>query len=412
MTTATDTRPTLLVISQVYPPDPAAVGQHLADVAEEMVRRGWRVQVFTANRGYDDPSKRYANRETRAGVEIRRFGFSSFGKRSIAVRLIAQFLFVTQACFAALPFKGVSAILASTSPPFAGFFSALFARVRRLPLVWWVMDLNPDQMIATGRIGPRSLPARVFDAMNRYALRVSQSVIVLDRYMRDRIVSKEHVPAKIVVSPPWAAVEGNDPSRGAAFRQEHALHDHFVVMYSGNHALQHPLTTILDAAERLCGERGIKFVFVGGGAGKADVDRRIAAGAKNIYSLPYQPLEKLAGCLAAADLHVVSMGNDMVGIVHPCKIYGALASGRPVLYLGPRESHVADIIAKTNFGWHVSHGDVDSAVRSIREATGLPRERIAEIGQEARRLAEETFPRDKLIDAVCRQLEAAEKLSA
>jgi len=37
--------PSLLIICQVYPPDPAAVGQHVADVAEEMVRRGWSVRV-------------------------------------------------------------------------------------------------------------------------------------------------------------------------------------------------------------------------------------------------------------------------------------------------------------------------------------------------------------------------------
>ena len=52
----------LLVISQVFIPDPAAAGQYLADVAEEMVRRGWEVKVL-ANRGYDDPQIRFPKRE-------------------------------------------------------------------------------------------------------------------------------------------------------------------------------------------------------------------------------------------------------------------------------------------------------------------------------------------------------------
>jgi hypothetical protein len=73
---------TLLVITQVYPPDRAAVGQHLADVAEEMVRRGWRVIVYTADRGYDDPSQRYPRRETRGGVRVRRLRRGSGGCRS------------------------------------------------------------------------------------------------------------------------------------------------------------------------------------------------------------------------------------------------------------------------------------------------------------------------------------------
>ena len=63
--TAPPTRDTLLVVSQVYPPDPAAVGQHLADATEEMVRRGWRVVVYTARRGYDDPSVLYPSAEIR-----------------------------------------------------------------------------------------------------------------------------------------------------------------------------------------------------------------------------------------------------------------------------------------------------------------------------------------------------------
>jgi hypothetical protein len=37
------TRRRFLIIPQVYLPDPAAIGQHLADVAKELVRRGHRV---------------------------------------------------------------------------------------------------------------------------------------------------------------------------------------------------------------------------------------------------------------------------------------------------------------------------------------------------------------------------------
>ena len=43
----TERKPRLLVLSQVYPPDPASVGQHMGDAAEEMVRRGWDVKVLT-----------------------------------------------------------------------------------------------------------------------------------------------------------------------------------------------------------------------------------------------------------------------------------------------------------------------------------------------------------------------------
>src|SRR5688572_19549012 len=90
------TRRTFLIISQVYPPDPAAIGQHLEDVAKELVRRGNRVIVYTADHGYDDPSAAYEPRETRDGVEVRRVPLSSFGKSSIPVRLLGGGVFVAQ----------------------------------------------------------------------------------------------------------------------------------------------------------------------------------------------------------------------------------------------------------------------------------------------------------------------------
>ena len=45
---------TILVLSQVYVPDHAAVGQCMHDAAAELVRRGNQVDVLTSQRGYED----------------------------------------------------------------------------------------------------------------------------------------------------------------------------------------------------------------------------------------------------------------------------------------------------------------------------------------------------------------------
>src|SRR4051812_43340075 len=108
-------RSTLLIISQTFLPDPAAVGQHLGDVAIEMARRGHRVRVYTANRGYEDTSIRYPPRENLLGARVRRLPLSSFGKKRILTRLIGTVSFMTQAFFIVLLTPGVDGILFSTS---------------------------------------------------------------------------------------------------------------------------------------------------------------------------------------------------------------------------------------------------------------------------------------------------------
>lgn len=404
-------KPTYLIISQVYVPDPASVGQHVADAAAELARRGWRVVVFASANGYDDPSKKYPKREVLNGVEVRRLPFSSFGKGSIAVRLIAQWLFIKQAVFHAMFVKNVRAIMVSTSPPFCGAAGAFLSRLKGVPVKYWLMDLNPDQMIAMGKIGPKSFPARVFDFFNRMILRRASDVVVLDRFMLDRVNKKVDVTEKSHVMPPWPHEDGTVdlPHEENDFRRDQALggpylpaeggsgalpgSGRFVIMYSGNHSPANPIATVLDAAERFRDDDRVVFMFIGGGGGKKEVEDRLAkqrADGKrvNIVSLPYQPLERIRYSLSAADVHVVSVGDDVVGIVHPCKVYGAMAMTRPVLLLGPSPSHVSDLIENHGIGWHVSHGDVEGAVRVIREMLATPSERLRAMGQRAAKLIE------------------------
>src|SRR6185369_6181033 len=140
------------------------------------------------------------------------------------------------------------------------------------------------------------------------------------------------------------------------------------------HGPSNPLRTALDAAVRLLDDPRFAFVFVGGGIGKAEVD---AVAGPSILSLPYQPLERLRYSLSAADVHLVTIGDGVVGIVHPCKVYGAMAVSRPILFLGPSPSHVSDLIDSHQIGRQVEHGDVDgcvAAIRLLQEATPAERD--------------------------------------
>lgn len=401
-----------MVVSQVYPPDPAAVGQHLADVAEEMVRRGWSVAVYTASRGYDDPNLRYASRERRQGVDVRRLSLSSFGKRSLAVRLLAQLLFLAQVLPRLLLCRRLSCLLVSTSPPFAGFFGAVVAAIRRAPLVWWVMDVNPDQLVSVGRISATSWLVTAFDWMNRQSLRAARQVIVLDQHMKAVIQRKASATVTMAVIPPWAGAEeaGNlavaDDPETNMLRRQLGCGSRVVVMYSGNHAITSPLGTLLEAIRCLGDTTEFAFVFIGGGSGKADVEKLIAEYPElPVHSLPYQPRELLGDSLAAADVHVVSLADYAVGLVHPCKLYGAMAVGRAVIALAPAGSYLGAIVDRHGIGWRVSHGDVAGMIAVLQEISRAGRTRLRQIGTLAREVAASEFSKTRSVAAVCDILE-------
>ncbi len=395
-------RPALLVISQVYVPDPAAVGQYMADAAEEMARRGYRVVVYTSARGYDDPSRRYPVRETLNGVQVRRLPLSSFGKSSIAVRLAAQAVFLAQAFLRGLFTRGLRGILVSTSPPFCGVAGAALSRLRHVPVKYWVMDLNPDLMIATGRIAETSLAARVFDALNRAILRQASDVVVLDRFMAERVRSKLSAPRRVETIHLWSHESRLEdiPDDENPFLKEHSLEGKFVLMYSGNHSPVNPIGTILDAVELLQDSR-LFFLSIGGGEGKKEIESRMRRGVRNIGSLPYEPFERIRYSCSAADVHLVSVGDDVVGIVHPSKVYGAMAVARPVLFLGPESSPVGEIVKELGIGWHVRHGDVPGAVRALEAMMSAPPDELRAMGQRAAAAIRDSFSRGLLLRRFC-----------
>jgi hypothetical protein len=413
-------KPTFLILSQVYPPDPASVGQHMHDVAREMAKRGYHVRVITADRGYDDATIKYARRETRDGVDVRRVRWSSFGKKSIPIRAAAMGIFMFHCLWAGLTtglFSGrLGAILVSTSPPMCGFAAAVSRLVRGKPLKYWVMDLNPDQMIELGKMRGDSVAAKMLNALQCFVLKRADEVVALDRFMAERLYKKlstrdqARLKARMTIMPPWPHEDTLDesiPHEANPFRAKHGLGGKFVVMYSGNHGYSTPVTTVLRAAlkmDRMKDPRdaNIRFMFIGGGVGKKEVDQAVAEEKPaNIVTLPYQPFKDLKYSLSAADVHLVTVGNDVVGVVHPCKIYGAMAVQRPILLVAPDPCHASDIVSGNNAGWHIGHGDVDGAIETIRRVAATPKGDLAAMGQRAKQYLDRDMKNALLCGQFC-----------
>jgi colanic acid biosynthesis glycosyl transferase WcaI len=384
----------ILLLNQVFYPDVVATAQHLSELATALAERGHEVTVVASRRAYEHPETIFPAREHWRGVKIIRIYSTRFGKGAKWRRAadFASFLAFCCARLLFLPRHGV--VLALTTPPLISFLGAWRAKLWRVRFCYWVMDFNPDEAIAAGWLRADSFAARWLERMSRFSLRRADGIIALDRFMRDRIAAKHIAPEKITVIPPWSQ-DGDvrfDAAGREQFRAAHGFQDKFVVMYSGNHSPVHPLTTLMQAADQLRGETGIIFCFIGGGSEFSRV-KKWAVGNPQVVCLPYQPLNQLSASLSAADAQLVVMGDAMLGLVHPCKIYNILAVGAPVIYIGPKTSHVTELMERTKdypfIG--VQHGESDGLAKQIREwaangGTGgrqAPRELMAIVSKSA-----------------------------
>ncbi len=364
----------VLLLNQTFYPDPVATSQQLMDFAEYLHSQGCEVTVLASRRSYNDPSKVHPAEETVRGIRVVRVAGTGFGKLSFFRRLVDGITFEARLLIKLLFFPRQDLVIAFTSPPLVGFGALLFCALRGGKCVQWVMDLNPDIAFAVGYLKAKSLFGRLLTGILRFSVRRSDYVVVLDRWMRQRMLAHGVAAERIVVVPPWP-VSAPTPARkelGQRFRDRHGIGEKFVLLYSGNHSIAHPLDTILSTALQMRDNSDVLFLFIGGGLREKDVATFAAVHQlKNIRQLPYEPRETLAESLSAADLHLVVMGDKMSGLVHVSKIYGVLTTGAPYVFIGPRASHVSDLLNECPYGFHVESGDTAGFEETIRRARAL-----------------------------------------
>ena len=364
----------ITLLNQCFYPDVVATGQHLTDLALALAERGHEVTVIASDRGYDDPQKRFAKRERWQGIEIIRLSSLALGKKARWRRALSFATLLGAYVLRLMVTPRQDVVVALTSPPLIAFIASLFVKIKGGRLVYWIMDLNPDEAVAAGWLREDAAITKLLHALQNFALRQADPVVALDRFVSERIAKKGIAADRLRVIPLWSHDSDVrfDGAGRAAFRSRHRLDNKFVVMYAGNHSPCHPLKTLLAAADTLCHDDRIVFCFIGGGSEFATVQQFASSrGLANIVCLPYQPRAEIAASLSAADLHVVVMGEPFVGIIHPCKIYNVLKVGSPFLYIGPPESHVVDIVRHGNgelTAYLAEHGAIDRVAQSILTA--------------------------------------------
>lgn len=365
----------LLFINQYYWPDHASTAQHLTDLAESMAEAGHEVHVLCSQGGYKPSRSRSASQEVRNGVTIHRVPATALGRRTTVRRMIDYLSFYLRALVLAVRLPRFDAVATLTTPPIIGLVGTLLRQLKGSHHIYWSMDLHPDASLALGLMSHSNPVVAALIWLSNFVYRQADSVVVLGAYMADRIASKGVRPERIVTIPVWSRSDEVYPLQreGHPLRRSMGLADTFVAMYSGNLGLAHSTDEFLEAARRLQDRSDIVFLFVGDGPRMAEVRAAKALERlENVQLLDYFPREQLHASLSLADVHLISMRQEMTGIVVPGKLYGVMAAGRPAIFVGPDHCETADTIRESDCGLTVRLGDAAGLVEAIETLAADP----------------------------------------
>ncbi len=283
-------------------------------------------------------------------VTVHRIPAMAFSRGKFA-RPFSYLSFLIGALWRGYRIRDVDMVVTMTTPPMLFVIGAILQRLRGARHFIWAMDLFPEAFVDVGVFKPKSLLVRLLHGIADRAYAHADGVVAIGECMRRRLRGRKIPEDKLHVAENWA--DGR-----SIFPIPHHRSDPLVLLYSGNFGLSHDIETLLFAMESLKDDERFEFRFVGSGVGQAQIKEVCRKkGLRNVTFLPYCSRAKLAESLSEADIGLVTQRAPCIGSVVPSKVYGLMAAGRPILYIGPNATTPSEIVQRFQCGWQVECGD-------------------------------------------------------
>ena len=351
----------LSIVTQFYPPDYAATGQLIEELSMHLGSAGIQVKVFTGQPGYAFQTELAPTDEQLGAVQIKRSRTSRLWPHRIRGRAVNGLLFCIRAMVRLLdPRRKTDVVMVTTEPPYLGVIAYLVHCLLGLPYVCLLYDLYPEVAVTLGVLPEKHWFTGFWDHLNRRIWKRAKAIIVLSSTMRQRILDKSPgLEDKISIVHNWADPNLIKPCLKSEnwFAKQYGLDQKFTVLYSGNMGRCHDMKTIMEAV-KLLRDHPIQFVFIGNGAKRqAFIDEVTQWQITNCLFLPYQDRDVLPYSLTACDLNLITIDEDMEGLVAPSKLYSSLASGRPIAAICPAHSYLRQVTTEGQCGTCIDNGD-------------------------------------------------------
>jgi len=403
----------ILIVTQYFWPE----NFRITDLAIGLKDKGHDVTVLTGmpnypkGKIYEGYSWWKNRREDMQGIPIIRVPlFLRRESRSWQLAL-NYFSFVLSACLLAPWFlrkeKFDIVLCYEPSPVTVAIPAILIKRLKKAPLLFWVQDLWPETLAATGAIKSPAILSAV-GKMVKYIYRGCDRILVQSRGFIEPAVAVGAELEKLNYFPNWAELLYQPMILDASSPERDEIPDQgFIVMFAGNLGEAQSLDTIVSAAGILKNEK-IHWVFLGDGRRRIWLQEEVKARGleDKIHVLGSRPVETMPAYFSLASAMLVTLRDDPVmATTIPGKIQSYLACARPVI--GALNGEGAKVIHESGAGYSVASDDTDGLAKAVLDMSRLSEAERDEMGKSARHYYEQNFDRDMLITQLEGWMEAS-----
>ncbi len=392
----------LLIVSQYFWPENFRIN----DLAAELVQRGHQVTVLTGVPNYPDGNifprfkadpHKFLNYK---GVDIIRVPMTVRGRGNFRL-LLNYFTFaLSGSVFGPLKLRGIkfdAIFTCQLSPVTVGLPAAVMRAIKRVPMVFWVLDLWPDTLQAVGIVRSRRM-IQLIGLLIKFIYSRCDLILAQSRSFIPQIKKYTGSNKRVEYFPSWAE-DIFDQQQNIWAEEIPKNPQSFSVMFAGNLGDAQDFPAILDAAENLRAHTNIRWLIVGDGRNaqwvQDEIRRRRLDGCVLMFGR--YPVERMPSFFSHADALLVSLKDEPIfSMTIPGKLQSYLAAGIPIVAMLNGEG--AALVKYSNSGLICNAGDSAGLASAVLKLSKMTKEDRSAMGRNGIEVSTKEFDRSMLID--------------
>lgn len=383
----------IIVVTEYFYPSQNSTSYYLTNIVKKLSEKN--VVKLICNTNIEDKEELNID-----NLEVIRAKEINLSKNNIFTRTI-KFLF-SSIKLSILIYKNIKPqenVFAVTNPAFIIIFLAIIKKFKKFNYTLLVYDIFPENLIAAKILRKDSFFYKFIKKIYDWSYLKADRLVVIGRDMEEVIATKTNGLVPVFLIENWCNSNTIIPS----YKYENEILidlkiiDKKIFLFAGNLGRVQGIRNMLEAAE-LVENNDFLLLFIGDGAMKKDIEEHIKISKnKNVIYAGVFPMNEQNKFLNACDVAIVSLSDSMYGLGVPSKSYFNMASGKPILYIGDKNSEIARVVNENNIGWIVQNNNSLDLANKFNEILEISSKSLNDLGMRAREVVSNKYSQKTIL---------------
>lgn len=389
------------LVSEVFFPEEVATSYIMTEIALSLAsHKNIEVHVICGPEDYEKKTNAY-DKSYIQKLNIHRVSAFNFNKNKAISRLF-RILGLSLALFfvGAFEIKRRDKVFLVTNPATVIPLYSLLKKIIGFNYTILVHDVFPENLIVAKYIKSKNFIYSILKSIFDFSYKSADKLVVLGIDMQRLLMSKtDFDESKIEIIQNWADTENVFPipiEQNRLINEE--LSSKIIIQYAGNFG---PLQNLMELLEviRRTDNPDLHFVFVGRGAKEAEMKKyKEEHQMLNVSFWPAFNRFNQNEYLNACHFGIVSLTDELIGLGVPSKSYNIMATGKPIIFIGNKETEIAQMLETQKCGLCFTYNESDVLVEFFNSLKKNYYDEYLYLGKNGVHLANNLFSKQNILN--------------